>query len=174
LLSSAMSSGCAELGGDGRKVLAWGFGWNEWALAGGLDERAARRSPEDTRLKCRTVDGEFPKVRSTPRGCLGALLTRRAVEGAAEGLRIAVPAEDCREAWRRRSGTGESLPTPRGPALRSMRCINEAQSPASPEGIRAILRRLAVCFAGVTVIGFTVSKIQSSSSVLGERSTLNN
>jgi len=113
-------------------------------------------------------------VRSTPKGCLSALLIRRAVGVAPEGFRMAVPVEDWREDCRRRSGTGESLPIPRGPALRSICCIIEAQSLASAEGIRAVLRRLAVWRAGVTAIGLMVSKIHSSSSVFGERSTLLN
>jgi hypothetical protein len=109
-----------------------------------LDDSAARRSPEGTRLKCRTVEGEFPKSRFIPRGCLGMLLIRRAVGVDPDGTRRAVPVDDFRGELRRRSGAGESTPFPRGPASRSMFCIMEATAFGSLEGIRAILRRFAV------------------------------
>lgn len=141
-LFTSISRGCAELGGEGRNVCAVGFGWNEGG--GGLDDSAARRSPEDTRLKCRTVDGEFPKSRFIPRGSFGKLLTRRAVGVEPEDTRLAVAVDDDREDGRQRSGIGESGPFPRGPALRSMCCIIEAHAFASVEGIRAVLRRFAV------------------------------
>jgi hypothetical protein len=111
-------------------------------------------------------------VRSTPRGCFGTLLRRRAVGVAPEGTRSAVTG--CCEERGRRSRRGESVTSPSGAASRSIRCIMFVA--ASVEGMRATLRRLAVCcavsFAALAVRGLTVSNTHSSSSPLGERSRL--
>jgi hypothetical protein len=178
--SSWMSRGLAELGGDMRKVLAFGLGWNEFPVSIGFDASAVRLSPEETRLKCLTVDGELPKLRSTPKGCLGTLATRRAVGVAPEGIRMAVPVDDMddmddiRDDGRRRSGSGESVGLPNGAALRSMRCIVAAHAFTSPEGMRIGFRSLAVWGVALIlmVFGCWTVKFQSSSSPLGERSTL--
>lgn len=174
MFSSWISKGCAEFGGDGRNVFACGFGWNEFPRSMGFDWSAARLSPEETRLKWRTVEGELPNVRSTPSGCLGTLATRRAVGVAPEGTRMAVPVDDMRDDGRRRSGSGESVMTPSGAALRSKCCIVATHALSSPEGIRVGLRRFAVCGAALilTVFGCCTVKFQSSSSLFGERSTL--
>ena len=88
---------------------------------------------------------------------------------------MVVEEDDILEVGRRRSGNGESVTLPRGAAFISICCIMEAQlSAASEDGIRAILRRFIVCRAGITVDCLMVSKIHSSSSVLGLRSTLPN
>ena len=103
MFSRLVSAGCVELGGEGRKVGACGFGWKEWA--GGFEHSAALRSAEDTRLNWRTVEGELPNERSTPSGCFCCgcwLLTRRAVGVEDEGTRMAVAAEALRcDDWRR-------------------------------------------------------------------------
>lgn len=164
----------SALGGDGRNVAADGLGWKElfW-LVGGFDRNAARRSPLEIRLKRCTVEGELPKVRSTPKGCLGAPLTRRAVGVFPDDTRNAVPEDAWRDGDRVRSGNGESVPTPNGASSRFMCCIKDSGASSSPEGMRASLRRLAVCrAAGATVPALTVSNVQSSDSPLGERSFL--
>jgi len=125
---------------------------------GGLDDRAERFSPEERRLKWRTVEGELPKERSMPRGCLPPfafpfafpfilmLLTRRAVGVEPDATRNAVPDDTLRdEDWRRRSGRGEFETAPRGASSRSRRCIICWHAAAAwaelPEGMRASLRR---------------------------------
>jgi hypothetical protein len=169
LLTSLTSNMRSALGGDGRKEVADGLEWCEsfW-LAGGFDRSACRRSALGIRLKRCTVEGELPKVRSTPSGCLA--LTRRAVGMLPEETRNAVPVDDVRDEARVRPGTGESgAAAPNGASSRFMCCIREAgasDSP-SPEGMRASLRLLAVWrSAGATVPALTVSKVQSSDSSL--------
>ena len=169
-----MSKGCPELGGDGLKVFAYGLGWYEFSVSMGFDPSAAPLSHDDTRLKCLTVDGELPKLRSTPKGCLGTFATRRVVGVCPEGTLKAVPVEDIRDEVRRRSGSGESVTVPNGAAFKSIRCIVAAHAFISPEGIRVGLRRLAVWGVALilTVLGRWTVKFQSSSSSFGERSIL--
>ena len=139
----------------------------------GFEYNAARLSPEDTRLKCRTVEGELPKVRSRPRGCFGALEMRRAVGVAPEGTRMAVATEDLDDVGRLRPVTGESETLPKGAELRSIRCMTDAQPVESSEGMRAALRRLVAWGVAVFLMvpGWIV-KFHSSSSFFGDRSTM--
>lgn len=174
MLTSFTSNIRSAFGGDGRNVAADGLGWYAlfW-LGGGFDRSAWRRSPLEMRLKRWTVEGELPKVRSTPSGCLGAPLTRRAVGVLPEAIRNAVPVDEVREDARLRSGNGESETIPNGASLRFICCMRDRGVSSSPEGMRASLRLLAmVRCAGATVAALTVSKVQSSDSSLGERSFL--